>query len=236
MYVCLIKDVGRRKQACETKKSVIMGLKMITRSLWLAWWLLPCVRVLPHILSSVISLNNVLFLRPQRPHRRCFHHKNGINSLNSLGRQVSLTNLSPQRWFKISQSKQSVWWEGESLWASPTLFRCLQHPFYLSRWPRLCPRENEFICCHGRGGSSGIGENVTGTRGRLHIKNKILKLRFGFGITHFWDHWKYWVWQTWQKKPQKHLHFNTSLCYCALTGFNLHACQYLQNTLKLAHV
>lgn len=43
-------------------------------------------QALPHILSSVISFNNVLSPRPQRPPRRGFHRRNGINSL--------LTNLS----------------------------------------------------------------------------------------------------------------------------------------------
>lgn len=43
-------------------------------------------QVLPHILSSVISFNNVLSPRPQRPPRHGFHRRNGINSL--------LTNLS----------------------------------------------------------------------------------------------------------------------------------------------
>lgn len=83
------------------------------------------------------SLNNVLSLRPQRPHRHRFHHKNGINS--------PLTNLSSHRRFKIRDSKQNVWWGGG-------VCECHPHCSGVSNIHFISPAGliREFICSHSR--------------------------------------------------------------------------------------
>lgn len=165
-----------------------------------------------------------------------------------------------------SANQSKVFGGGADLWMSPTLFRCLQHPFYLSRWPHLSRGKwihlfsqwavgaaglqkirlwNQLgkeagwsvlavpVCCcqagwkhHRHTRRPSLSKNNIlklrfshrHTRRPLLSKN-ILKLRFSFGMTPLLRSLETYL--VWHDERRDSLNFNTWLCYCATTGFNL---------------
>lgn len=131
---------------------------------------------------------------------------------------------------------------GADLWMSPTLFRCLQHPFYLSRWPHLSREKWIHLFSQWAVGAAGLQKirlwNQLGKEAcwsvlavpvcccqagwkhhrhtrRPSLSKNILKLRFSFGMTPLLRSLETYL--VWHDERRDSLNFNTLLCYCAMT-------------------
>lgn len=101
-----------------------------------------CINVAAHF-ASVILLNNVLSLQPERPHLHHFATKWNKFSFDKPAGPLLAVELSQSNKMSVGSMKPV------SL-SFTLVFRCvLRHPFYLSPFPNSFPAENEFLSAHG---------------------------------------------------------------------------------------